>query len=473
MRRKVDVVIIGAGSAGVTALFTLARAGKSFVLINSGEEGSTCTRVGCMPSKALIEAASLHHARERFDEFGLRGAQGVIVDGPAVLARVRAVRDQLVKGVVGRYHQIMDDTQFISGHARIVAPDCVEVNGERIEAGAIIIATGSSPVIPPAFSELGDALLTTDTLFEQTSLPRSLAVVGLGAIGCEMGQALARLGVEVHGFGGRFIAGVKDPVAAEKVIELFGREMSITMGARVVPHLENGQVVIEAGDRRYTVERVLASLGRRPNIGDLGLENLGIELDEHGIPPFDRETLQIGDLPVYIIGDANGYRLILHESADEGQIAALNIIYGKRRPFPRRVRMSVTFTAPQIASVGAQLNELDAETTAIGSASAQMNGRALINGDTDGLIRIYADKQSGRLLGASLAIADGEHMAHWLAMAIGQAMTLDECLTQPFYHPVIEETLRDALQDCLTQTELGLPNPPGLMPGVTMLPAAR
>jgi len=473
MKRKVDVVIMGAGSAGVTALFTLLRGGKSVVLINGGLEGSTCTRVGCMPSKALIEAASLYQAGKRSGTFGMRGTDGVSVDGEAVMARVRAVRDRLVQGVVGRYHQVLDETQFISGYAKIVAPDCVEVDGERIEADAIIIATGSSPVIPPAFRELGDALLTTDTLFEEPDLPKSLAVVGLGAIGCEIGQAMARLGVEVHAFGSRSVAGIKDPVVAEKVIELYGRDMSITMGAHVEPRLENGKVVIQAGERSVTVDKVLASIGRRPNVSDIGLENLGIELDERGMPSFDRETLHIGDLPVYIIGDANGYRPILHESADEGQMAALNIIHGTPRPFPRRVPMSVTFTAPQIASVGAQLNELDPETVAVGSASAQTNGRALIKGDMDGLIRIYADKKSGRLLGASFAITDGEHMVHWLAMAIAQEMTLDACLASPFYHPVMEETLRDALQDCLAQTELGLPNPPGLMPGVTMLPGAR
>lgn len=465
MTRKVDVVVIGAGSAGVTALFMVASAGRSFVLINSGEEGSTCTRVGCMPSKALIEAASIYHERKRQDEFGLRGSEGVTVDGPAVLARVRTVRDQLVDAVVGRYHGIMDETQFISGQARIVAPDCVEVNGERIEAGAIIIATGSSPVLPPPFRELGDALLTTDTLFEQEDLPKSLAVVGLGAIGCEIGQAMARLGVEVYGFDAApVIAGIKDPVVAEKAMQQLGQDMTVVTGAQVNPSLENGQVTIQAGDRSYKVDRVLASIGRRPNIRDLGLENLGVSLDERGMPPFDRETLQIGDLPVYIIGDANGYRPILHESADEGMIAGLNAASGKRQPFRRKVPMSVAFTAPQIASIGAQFDELDAETTAIGSATSDTNGRARIKGDTDGIIRIYADKQSGRLLGASLAIADGEHLAHWLAMAIGQGMTLNECLAQTFYHPVIEETLRDALQDCLQQTQMRLRHPPGLIP---------
>ncbi len=473
MNRKVDVVILGAGSAGVTALFALLKSGKSCLLINKGLEGSTCTRVGCMPSKALIEAANLHHAKEKFGAFGIQGAEGVTVDGAAVMARVRAVRDRLLQGVVGRYHQMLGETEFISGEGKIVSPNLVEVNGERIACDAIIIATGSTPIVPPAYAELGEALLTTDTIFEEPALPKSLAVVGLGAIGCELGQAMARLGVEVHAFGSSSISGIKDPDVAENVLGLLGRDMAITMGGHARPHLEEGKVVIEAGDKRVEVEKVLVSIGRRPNVQGIGLENLGVALDERGMPPFDKETMQIGDLPVYIIGDANGDRPVLHESADEGMMAALNIILGKRRPYPRRTPMAITFSAPQIASVGTQLNALDEQQIAIGTASAQMNGRALVKGEMDGIIRIYADKKSGQILGASLAISNAESMAHWLALAISQKLTLDACLEQPFYHPVLEEILRDALQDCLAHTELGLPTPPGLLPAVTILPKSR
>lgn len=473
MNRKVDVVIMGAGSAGVTALFTLLKSRKSCVLINKGIEGSTCTRVGCMPSKALIEAASLHNGKKKFSEFGIDGADKVSIDGKAVMKRVRKVRDQLVQGVVGRYHQILDNTQFISGAGKIVSPNCVEVNGEQIDCDAIIIATGSTPIVPDEYAQLGDAVLTTDTIFEEESLPKSLAVVGLGAIGCEIGQAMGRLGVEVHGFGSSSISGIKDPLVSQSVMDLFSKDMTITMGEHAKPFLEDGKVIIQAGDKRCEVEKVLVSIGRSPNVKGIGLENLGIELDNRGMPTFDKETTQIGNLPVYIIGDANGYRPILHESADEGMMAALNIILGKRKTYPRRIPMNITFTAPQIAAVGKQLNELDVENTAIGTAMAQTNGRALVSGEMDGLIRIYADKKSGHILGGSLAIGKAEHMAHWLALAISQKLTLDECLEQPFYHPVIEETLRDALQNCLAETEFGLPTPPGLLPGATILPKAR
>jgi Pyruvate/2-oxoglutarate dehydrogenase complex, dihydrolipoamide dehydrogenase (E3) component, and related enzymes len=466
MTRKVDVAILGAGSAGVTALFVLLRAGKSVVLINSGPEGTTCARVGCMPSKALIEAASLYHDKDRQEMFGLRGTEALRVDGPAVMARVRAIRDQLVNGFITRTHKHLDETQFIDGHAKITGPNRVEVNGEEIEAGAIIIATGSTPVLPAPFRALGDALLTTETFFEEPDLPKSIAVVGLGVIGCEIGQALGRLGVEVHGFDAApVIAGIKDPVVAEAAAEWLGRDMSITTGANVEPKLEaDGTVTITAGGKTVNVERVLASIGRRPNITGLGLETLGVELDAHGMPAYDRETLQIGDLPVYLTGDVNADRPLLHEAKDEGKIAALNIIAGTRKPFRRRVPLGVAFTAPQIATVGAAFDALDPEQIAIGSASAQNNGRSKVKAETAGMIRVYANKSTLKLLGATLAIGDGEHMAHWLALAMEQGMTIDACLEAPFYHPVLEETLQDALMSCLANSGHKLPHPPGLTP---------
>ncbi|PTQ74360.1 dihydrolipoyl dehydrogenase [Celeribacter persicus] len=466
MTRKVDVAILGAGSAGVTALFVLLRAGKSVVLINSGPEGTTCARVGCMPSKALIEAASLYHDKDRQEMFGLRGTEALRVDGPAVMARVRAIRDQLVNGFITRTHKHLDETQFIDGHAKITGPNRVEVNGEEIEAGAIIIATGSTPVLPAPFRALGDALLTTDTFFEEPDLPKSIAVVGLGVIGCEIGQALGRLGVEVHGFDAApVIAGIKDPVVAEAAAEWLGRDMRITTGANVEPKLEaDGTVTITAGDKTVNVERVLASIGRRANITGLGLETLGVELDAHGMPAYDRETLQIGDLPVYLTGDVNADRPLLHEAKDEGKIAALNIIAGTRKPFRRRVPLGVAFTGPQIATVGATFDALDPEQIAIGSASAQNNGRSKVKAETVGMIRVYADKSTLKLLGATLAIGDGEHMAHWLALAMEQGMTIDACLEAPFYHPVLEETLQDALMSCLANSGHKLPHPPGLTP---------
>ena len=171
--KRVDVVVLGAGTAGISAMNQVRDAGKSFVLINGGPLGTTCARAGCQPSKLLIQAADSFHDRTLFDEFGIRGGSELKDDIPAALVRVRGVQ----KFLIDRW--IEDTTpageQFIDGYARLVAPDVVEVNDTRIRADRIVVAIGSHPVVPKPWQGFGERVLTTDTLFEQEDLPEVLA----------------------------------------------------------------------------------------------------------------------------------------------------------------------------------------------------------------------------------------------------------------------------------------------------------
>src|SRR5690606_30081343 len=188
--RMYDVAIIGAGTAGLSALREVRKATDNFVIINDGPYGTTCARVGCMPSKALIESANAFHRRKQLQELGVHGAEALHADIPAVLRRVRALRDRFVAGTL----RITDELgeRSIAGRARFVSREEIDVDGRRIRAQRIIIAAGSRPILPPSWAELGSRVLTSDTLFEQQSLPASMAVVGLGVIGCEIAQALSR-----------------------------------------------------------------------------------------------------------------------------------------------------------------------------------------------------------------------------------------------------------------------------------------
>jgi dihydrolipoamide dehydrogenase len=186
MGRRCKVAIVGVGTAGLSALAVVRGQTEDFVIINDGPYGTTCARVGCMPSKALIEVAKGFHHRNAFANMGITGAEHLGVDVPAVLRRVRRLRDGFVQGVL----RLTDGlgSRNIAGRARLLGPSAVEVNGERIEAERIIIASGSRPIVPKEWTALGDRLLTTDDLFEQADLPRRLAVIGLGAIGAEMAK---------------------------------------------------------------------------------------------------------------------------------------------------------------------------------------------------------------------------------------------------------------------------------------------
>jgi dihydrolipoamide dehydrogenase len=195
-----------------------------------------------------------------------------------------------------------------------------------------------------------------------------------------------------------------------------------------------------------TVEKVIAAVGRRPNVDGLGLETLGVPLDEEGMPEVEPMTMRIGTTPVLLAGDANGDKPLLHEAADEGHIAGLNATSKGPIHLPRRTPLSLVFCDPEVASVGQSAKDLDPETTLIGEVSFARQGRARILQANRGLLRIYAARRDGRLLGAEMAIPAAEHMVHLLALAIGQELTVHDLLRMPFYHPTLEEGLRTALR---------------------------
>ncbi len=442
---QVDVAVVGAGTAGLAALREVRNRTENFVLINAGPYGSTCARVGCMPSKALIAAANALHARTKLDEFGIRGGSGLRADIPAVLRRVRSLRDGFVSGVLERTGDLGE--RKIAGHARLEGPNRLTVGGRAIQARQIVLATGSNPVVPKPWRALGDRVLTSDTLFEQEDLPPRIGVIGLGTLGAEIAQALARLGIEVHAFhAGSRIAGISDDEVAEAARDSLAKEFAIHLDTRVELAEAGRGVEVRWEGGSATFEKVVAAVGRRPNVEGLGLETLGVPLDENGMPEVDLATMRIGATPVLLAGDANGDQPLLHEAADDGHIAGLNAMSEDPPRLSRRTPLTVVFCDPQVASVGQRAKDLDPETILIGTMDFAHQGRARIMQENRGLLRVYAARRDGRLLGAEMVIPAAEHMAHLLALAIGQELTVHDLLRMPFYHPVLEEGLRTALR---------------------------
>ena len=444
--KDADVAIIGAGTAGLSAYSEVHKATEQVVLINGGPAGTMCARVGCMPSKVLIQVANDFHRRHRLAVQGILGNEQLRVDRSRVLAYVRSLRDHFVHSVLTSLEKLGD--HYIEGYARFLTPTMLDVEGQRIRAKRIIIATGSHPIIPQDWQVADGRLLTTDSLFEQLQLPSFLAVVGLGAIGAEMGQALARLGVDVTGFDqAQQVAGLTDPEVNICMQEILNEELSLHLGAAVTVRSEGDTLAIHGGEETIHVDKILASLGRRPHVAQLGLENLGMALNEHGLPPYDPSTLQVEGLPIFITGDADGDRPVLHEAADDGRIAGFNSIQDTPHCFQRRTRLSIVFSEPNVAVVGHSFAELRQHDIAIGTVHFAQQGRATIMAENRGMLRVYGDKQTGRVLGAELAAPRGEHLAHLLAWAVQKEMTVFDLLQLPFYHPVVEEGLRTALRD--------------------------
>lgn len=453
MPEHVEVVIVGSGTAGLSALREVRRSTDDFLVVNEGDWGTTCAARGCMPSKALIEIANAYHRRGAFEAFGIGGAEGLTIDIPAALARVRRLRDGFTEGPRAVPGELGD--RAISGRARLEGPDRVVVGSREIEARRIILAPGSRPVVPGAWERFGDRILTTDTLFEQNDLPGRIAVVGLGAIGVEMAQALSRLGVDVAGFDAvEAVAGLSDPEVTTALREALRREFPVYLGSPAeLSEGEDGRIVVRSEAGSFTADAVLAALGRRPNVDDLGLDTLGVRLDDRGLPPVDPTTLQVGDLPVWLVGDANGHLAILHEAADEGHIAGRNAMAEDVSGYCRRTGLAVVFCSPGVARVGSSWAELDPASTVVGAADFSRQPRARTAERADGVLRVYADKESGRLTGSEMCVPDAEHLAHLLALAMHRELKVHELLGMPFYHPVLEEGLRTALRDLSRRIE--------------------
>ena len=459
-----DVAILGAGTAGLAAERSARKAGARTLLIDPYFAGTVCATVGCMPSKLLIAAGNAAHGVRQAPEFGVM-TQPPQIDGAAVMARVRALRDDFAASTKEGFESLPEGT-CVQSRARFTAPgELVLEDGRRVSARAVVLATGSAPVEPGPFKDLGDRVLTNQTVFDLPDLPKRLAVIGAGPIGLELAQAMARLGVEVTLFDhADRLGGLADDAVHEALLTTLRREMVLHLGTKATPE-DAGEAVRlswEGGSAEF--DRVLLAAGRPPNVRDLGLEAAGLTLDDHGVPVFDRETLQCGEAPVFIAGDANADRPVLHEASAEGAIAGRNAVaWPAVVRSARMVPFSMIFTDPPVVQVG-RAPQGEALT---GRSDYGDQGRARVEARGHGQVLLQAAAPDGRLTGAEICAPGGEHLGHLLAWAITEGHTASDLLSRPFYHPTLEEGLRNALRDICRATSRPLPGdqdegaPPG------------
>ena len=449
---RYDVAIIGAGTAGLSARREVAKVTENYVVIDDGPLGTTCARVGCMPSKVLIQVAADYHRRHKLATEGIQGADALSVDRSAVMEHVRSLRDRFVRSVLQDMESWSD--KLLRQRARFVDLNTLDVGGEQIVADRIIIAAGSTPVIPDPWRSVRHRLIDTNEFFELDALPRRLAVVGLGVIGLELGQALHRLGIEVTAITlDQAFGGLSDPSLQQYAAQTFRDEFPIAFD-RVTSLREDGNdLLVEfAGGNSVRVDAALVAIGRRPSVAGLGVAELGIPLSR-GLPEFDPNTFRVRGTPWYLVGDVNGTRPVLHEASDEGRIAGFNAARSDDQCFTRRTPLVVTFSSPAIGIVGQSYRELTEKNVdfVTGQATYEGQGRAIVKIAERGLLRLYADRSNGRLLGAELLAPDGEHLAHLLAWAVATKLSVRQALSLPFYHPVLEEGVRTALRDAAKQ----------------------
>ncbi len=468
--RSVSVAVIGAGTAGQNAFRQALKTTKDIVIINEGYWTTTCVSVGCMPSKLLIAAAERAHDAKYSEEFGIHG--DITVNGKQVMARVQAERSHFESYIEKQVESWPNDKK-ISGRARITKDGLIAVNDELIKADKIIIATGSKPFVPNGWSDkLGDTLLTSDSVFELSDLPDSMAVVGAGAVGLELAHAFARLGVAVTLFNRTTrLGGLRDDEVNDKAIDCLSEGMNFYLGSEI--H-EVSTKVDDSGRKVATIDYtdkdnkkgswqgdyVLVATGRHNHIDKLGVEHLGVELDEKNRPKdVSKKTGQVGDLSVHIVGDANMHLPFLHVASDEG-FSAGNLVCGEKSKAyirPPATPLSILFTNPQLMMVGQSKPEIEENPEleyVIGKVSFDNQGRSRVMGVNCGLLHIYGCKKTDRVLGATMVGPDAEYIGHILATAITNDISVKQLLDAPFYHPTILEGLRTALRDMQHQMDI-------------------
>lgn len=452
---KVDVAIIGAGTAGLTARRAVVTHGGVPVLIEAGPYGTMCARVGCMPSKLLIAASEVARTVDAAAMFGVNPTGSRTIDGRAVMERVRRERDRFVGSMVALTEAIPAG-QRLRGHACFISPNSLQVDDHTtVEARAIVIATGSTPVVPAPFDAIRSHVMTSDDVFDLQDLPSSMAVIGAGLIALELGQAMRRLGVRVAFFSPFDALGpFSDPLIKQAIHRDLSAELDLRLCATIVAAEPTAQGVslrwrdAEGGSREETFASVLVAAGRRPVMAGLNLEASGLVLGTSGLPQVNFETAQCADSPIFMAGDAGGIRPLLHEAVDDGSIAGENaMLWPAVTRHTRRTPLAIGFTDPQMAMVGLRYDQLEAGKYAVGEVSFEDQPRARMIGRNKGLLRVYADAPGGTLLGAEMFGPEVEHLAHLFAWAVQMGMTVAAALAMPFYHPTLEEGLRSALRD--------------------------
>jgi dihydrolipoamide dehydrogenase len=445
-----DLVVIGAGPGGYVAAIRAAQLGLNVACVEKEPSlGGTCLRIGCIPSKALLESSERFlEAREKLREHGIRTGE-VSLDLPAALRRKDQIVTTLTRGVESLFKK--NKITRYTGTARLDGPGAVKLDGANpaeLKAKSILLATGSKPAPLDGVNLDGDRIGTSTEALSYPEVPKHLVVIGAGYIGLELGSVWKRFGakVTVLEYLDRILFGMDAEIAAEakKIFEKQGLEFRLgskVTGARV----QDGQCVVECdGAAPITCDRVLLAVGRVPNTDDLGLESVGIELHRKGYIPVN-EHFQTSAEGIYAIGDVIAGPMLAHKAEEEGAACVERIVTGHGHVDYDTIA-GVVYTQPEIASVGKteeQLKELGAEYRK-GVFPFRANGRARTLGQVDGFIKILADARTDRILGVHILGPHAGDLINEAAVAIAFAASAEDLARTCHVHPTLGEALREA-----------------------------
>lgn len=448
-----DLIIIGAGTAGIAAYQEAIKYTQNILIVNDGSWTTTCARVGCMPSKVLISAANRMHDIQNANLVGLNVKAEI--NTSQVMQHVRMLRDHFTNAILKDVNSWATEHK-ISGKTQFVNQNTIIVNGQEYQSKSFIVAVGSTPTVDSQWKEqLGDRLITSDQIFELEKLPQSLAVIGSGVIAIELAQAMQRLGVKTTVFArSRKVGALSSPALQKLAQDEISKNLNIkfeTLPTRVQRATQGVIIKFEENNQpqQLNVEYLLVATGRKSYLDTLLLNNIDHTYTDLKKLPVNSKTKQLGDYPIFITGDAHTNTPIQHEAAHEGRQAVHNCLnYPAIKSLKTLTPLAIVFSAPEMAIAGQSFKQLsDAKIEFVtGMVSYEKQGRALVLAKNSGAIEVYIDQSSRKLLGAELFVEAAEDMAHMLAWMISEDLTVDEILDKPFYHPTLEEGLRTALK---------------------------
>lgn len=449
------IAIIGGGPAGYVAASHAAAKGARVTLIDPNPLGGTCLHRGCIPTKTLVEVCNLLDKIRRADAYGLNRQGTITADWPSLRDKAGQVIGMLGRGIDG----LMADRKVdhLRGLGRIVDGRTVAVEGfGTLEADAILISTGSSPIRPAPFLVDGQAIATSDDLLRWDTLPRSLLVVGDGVVACEFAFILQTLGVEVTlaAMGERPLPFLDEEIATVVLREMRKRGIEFLGGATVERlEVKNGQVAAYAGGSPLaSAERALVAVGRQANSQGMGLEEAGVILGQRGEISTDGYMRTSLD-GLYAVGDVNGRLALAHAASAQARLAVDHALGLEATSLDESIIPWAVFTMPEIGTVG--LTEQSARARGLSVSCGRFDlrglGKAQAMGELTGMVKVVADRISGRLLGLHIIGAHASDMVHEGAVLLRQGATVHAITHTVHAHPTLSEAILEAAEDCLGQ----------------------
>jgi pyruvate/2-oxoglutarate dehydrogenase complex dihydrolipoamide dehydrogenase (E3) component/uncharacterized membrane protein YdjX (TVP38/TMEM64 family) len=448
-RGRYDLVVLGGGTAGLVTAVGGAGLGARVALIERHLLGGDCLNVGCVPSKALIGAARVAAAARGAAAFGVRTA-GVEVDFPAVMERMRRLRARLAPNDgVDRLSGLGVDVYL--GAGRFTAPTALEVDGRRLEFSRAVIATGARAAAPAVPGLAGVGYLTNETLFALTALPRRLAVVGAGPIGCEMAQAFCRFGAEVTllEMGIRILPREDADAAALVEQRMRADGLRLVLGVRLLRAERRGSEAIlhyeaDGTARTLACDAILVGVGRPPNVEGFGLEAAGVAHEPTGVTVDD--CLRTTNRRVYAAGDVASRFKFTHTADAQARIVLANALFGGRRRASALAVPWCTYTSPEIAHVGLYEAEARAQGLEVTTLTVPLHevDRAVLDGEEAGFLRLHLKKGTDRILGATLVASHAGDMISEITLAMVGGLGLGTLADTIHPYPTQAEAMRKA-----------------------------